>query len=528
MTVRVGINGFGRIGRNFFRAAKQRAPTSSSSPSTTSARSTRWPTCSSTTRCSARCPTTSRSPTTASTSTATTIKVLAERDPKELPWGDLGVDVVVESTGFFTDRDKAAAHLEAGAPLRGRLGAVDRRRRHLRGAASTTTRSTRQAHKVVSNASCTTNCFVPHGQGARRRLRRREGPHDDGPRLHRRPEAGRRPAQRPAPGPGRGHQHHPDLDRRRPRHGLVLESMKGKLDGTSLRVPVPDGSITDFVAVLQDAGDGRRDQRGLPEGRRRPGRCKGMLEYTRRRRSCRATSSADPHCCIFDAGLTMAMGNLVKVLGWYDNEWGYSNRLVDLVAHRRRSANEQDAGEPTPASLRGPRCRSTASGCCCAPTSTSRSRTARSPTTSASAPRCPRSSGCSERGAHVIGVQPPRPAQGQARPEVLDGAGARRAWPSWRPASSCSRTCASTRARRPTTRRSSPSWSRAGRLRQRRLRRRRTGPTPRSSGRRSTLPSAAGRLLRAGGRGAARPARRTRSARSSPCSAAPRSATSSA
>ena len=268
MTVRVGINGFGRIGRNFFRAAKQRGAdidfvaVNDLGSLETMAHLLKYDSVLGTLphddqgRRRA-----------ASRSTATSCRCCPMRDPNELPWGDLGVDVVIESTGFFTSRDTAAPHLEAGAPLVIVSAPCD-------GADATFVYGVNHKdfdfaqHKVDLERELHHQLLRADGQGARRRVRRRAGPDDDDPRLHRRPAARRRPAQRPAPGPRRGDQH-----RARPRTGaarataLVLESMKGKLDGTSLRVPVPTGSITDFTAILQHDGDGRRDQRGVQEGR---------------------------------------------------------------------------------------------------------------------------------------------------------------------------------------------------------------------------------------------------------------------
>ena len=257
-----------------------------------------------------------------------TIKILAERDPKALPWNDLGVDVVVESTGFFTDRDKAAAHLDAGAP------------RVIVSAPATNADATfvvgvnddtfdPETHKVMSNASCTTNCFVPmikvldDAFGVEKGLMTTvhaytgdqalvDGPHSD----LRRARSAAINIIPTSTGAARA-------------TGLVLEAMKGKLDGTSLRVPVPDGSITDFVGVLKQdvtVDEINAAYRAAAES----GPLSKVLVYSED-----PLVSSDivgsPASCTFDSKLTMAMGNLVKVLGWYDNEWGYSNRLVDLV-----------------------------------------------------------------------------------------------------------------------------------------------------------------------------------------------------
>jgi glyceraldehyde 3-phosphate dehydrogenase len=257
-----------------------------------------------------------------------TIKILAERDPKALPWNDLGVDVVVESTGFFTDRDKAAAHMDAGAPfVVVSAPATNADATFVVGVNDDTFDP--EKHKVMSNASCTTNCFVPmikvlddafgvekglmttvHSYTGDQQLV--DGPHSDLRRA-------RGAAINIVPtGTGAARA-----------TGLVLEAMKGRLDGTSLRVPTPDGSITDFVGILKrdvtvdEVNEAYRAAAGT-------GPLAKVLEYS----DAPLVSSdivGSPASCTFDSGLTMAMGNLVKVLGWYDNEWGYSNRLVDLV-----------------------------------------------------------------------------------------------------------------------------------------------------------------------------------------------------
>jgi glyceraldehyde 3-phosphate dehydrogenase len=328
MTVRVGINGFGRIGRNFFRAVKQSGAdidfvaANDLGSVETMAHLLQYDSVM------------GRYPGQVSTSDdgivvdGDTIKIFAERDPKALPWNDLGVDVVVESTGFFTDRDKAAAHLDAGAP------------RVIVSAPATNADATfvvgvnddtydPAAHKVMSNASCTTNCFVPMikvlddafgvEKGLMTTVHAYTGDQSlvDGPHSDLRRARGAAINIVPAStGAARA-------------TGLVLQAMKGKLDGTALRVPVPDGSITDFVGVLKrdvTADEVNAAFRAAAES----GPMAKVLEYS----EAPLVSSdivGSPASCTFDSKLTMAMGNLVKVLGWYDNEWGYSNRLVDLV-----------------------------------------------------------------------------------------------------------------------------------------------------------------------------------------------------
>ncbi|MEY2417918.1 MAG: hypothetical protein QOG90_598 [Actinomycetota bacterium] len=330
MAIRVGINGFGRIGRNFFRAAKQTGAdfdfVAANDPFT---------------------------PTTLAAHLLThdtvlgrwdgvdvevvdegikvngdTLKVLGERDPAKIPWGDLGVDVVVESTGVFSSREQAAAHLEAGAPL------------VVVSAPSAGADATfvvgvnddtfdREQHKVISNASCTTNCFVPMVKvlddafGVERGLMTTVHAYTGTQALVDGPSKDLREARAAAvnviptsTGAARA-------------TSLVLEAMKGKLDGTSLRVPVPDGSITDFTAILN-----REASKEEINDAFRVASEKGSLADVMVYSEAPIVSSdivGSPASCTFDAPLTMVLGNLVKVFGWYDNEWGYSNRLVDLV-----------------------------------------------------------------------------------------------------------------------------------------------------------------------------------------------------
>jgi glyceraldehyde 3-phosphate dehydrogenase len=329
VTVRVGINGFGRIGRNFFRAIAARGAdieivaVNDLGSLKTMAHLLKYDSV------LGVLPNTIEAVEGGISVDGKVLKVLTERDPKALPWGALGVDLVIESTGIFTDRDKAAMHLEGGAPLV-IVSAPSN------GADATIVYGVnhndfqRGTHKVISNASCTTNCFVPmvkvlddafgvenglmttiHAYTGDQSLV--DGPHSDLRRAR-----------------GAAINIVPTSTGAARATSLVLESMKGKLDGTSLRVPVPTGSITDFVANLKRPATVEEINAAFKAAAMGP--LKGILEYT----DAPIVSSdivTNAHSCIFDSDLTMSMGSLVKVLGWYDNEWGYSNRLVDLALH---------------------------------------------------------------------------------------------------------------------------------------------------------------------------------------------------
>ena len=329
MTVRVGINGFGRIGRNFFRAVAARnadieiVAVNDLGSLKTMAHLLKYDSV------LGVLPQTISAVEGGISIDGKILKVVSERDPKSLPWGSLGVDLVIESTGIFTDRDKAATHLEAGAPMV-IVSAPSN------GADATFVYGVnhqdfdKSKHKVISNASCTTNCFVPmvkvlddafgvenglmttiHAYTGDQSLV--DGPHSDLRRAR-----------------GAAINITPTSTGAARATSLVLESMKGKLDGTSLRVPVPTGSITDFVANLKKPASVEEINAAFKAAADGP--LKGVLEYT----DAPIVSSdivTNPHSCIFDSDLTMSMGSLVKVLGWYDNEWGYANRLVDLALH---------------------------------------------------------------------------------------------------------------------------------------------------------------------------------------------------
>ena len=328
MTVRVGVNGFGRIGRNFFRAVQAQGAdieivaVNDLGSVKTMAHLLKYDSV------MRQLPNDIKVSKNGISVDGVEIKVLSERDPKNLPWGELGVDVVIESTGFFTKRDAAAAHLEGGAPLVIVSAPCD-------GADATFVYGVNhkdfdfKTQKVISNASCTTNCFVPIvkvlddafgvEQGLMQTVHAYTGDQSlvDGPHSDLRRARGAAINIVPtSTGAARA-------------TSLVLESMKGKLDGTSLRVPVPTGSIVDFTANLKKAATVEEINAAFKKAAA-SGPLKGVLRYT----EDPIVSSdivGDPHSSIFDAGLTMSMGKKVKVLSWYDNEWGYSNRLVQTT-----------------------------------------------------------------------------------------------------------------------------------------------------------------------------------------------------
>lgn len=329
MTIRVGINGFGRIGRNFYRAVVasgadiEIVAVNDLGSLKTMAHLLKYDSV------LGVLPNDISATDDGIKIDGKTLKVLQVRDPKELPWKALGVDLVIESTGIFTDRDKAAMHLDAGAPLvivsapsNGADATFVYGVNHNEFDAS--------KHKVISNASCTTNCFVPlvkvlddafgvenglmttvHAYTGDQQLV--DGPHSDLRRAR-----------------GAAINITPTSTGAARATSLVMAAMKGKLDGTALRVPVPTGSITDFVANLKKPATVDEINAAFKAAANGP--LKGVLEYT----EAPIVSSdivTNPHSCIFDSDLTMSMGTMVKVLGWYDNEWGYSNRLVDLTKH---------------------------------------------------------------------------------------------------------------------------------------------------------------------------------------------------
>ena len=330
MTVRVGVNGFGRIGRNFWRAVQVQKQAGNSeieivavndiTDNATLAHLLKYDSI------LGRLPFSVSSTDEEIVVDGKGFKGLAVRDPAELPWKDLGVDVVVESTGLFTKRDAAAKHLDAGAkkvvisaPATGEDLTV------VKGVNDTAYDG---SQTIVSNASCTTNCLAPlakvlddllgieqglmttiHAYTQDQNLQ--DGPHKD----LRRARAAALNIVPTSTGAAKA-------------IGLVMPQLKGKLDGYALRVPVPTGSATDLT--FEAGRETSTDEVNAAVKAAAEGSLKGYLRYTEDE-IVSTDIVTDPASCIFDAGLTKVIGNQVKVVGWYDNEWGYSNRILDLV-----------------------------------------------------------------------------------------------------------------------------------------------------------------------------------------------------
>jgi glyceraldehyde 3-phosphate dehydrogenase len=328
MTVRVGINGFGRIGRNFLRAAKGRgaafefvAVNDITDPPTL-AHLLKYDSV------LGRYDGTVEPHQDGLLVDGDVLKVTSERDPANLPWKELGAEIVIESTGLFTDREKAEKHIEAGAqkviisaPAKGEditivMGVND-------GDYQPAT------HNIISNASCTTNCVVPMAKvlddtfGISRGLMTTVHAYTNDQNLLDLPHKDLRRARAAAINVV------PASTGAAKATSLALPQLKGKLDGFAMRVPVPDGSVTDLVCVVGRETTVEEVNQAFEAASRTP-ELKGRLVYT-----------ADPivssdivgssASCTFDSLLTMVIGDMVKIVGWYDNEWGYSNRLVDLV-----------------------------------------------------------------------------------------------------------------------------------------------------------------------------------------------------
>jgi glyceraldehyde 3-phosphate dehydrogenase len=327
--VRVGINGFGRIGRNFFRAALlsgadiEIVGINDLTDNATLAHLLKYDSILG--RLGLPVTYTDDSITVG----GKTIRVFAERDPGNLPWGEVKADIVIESTGFFTKAADAAKHIAGGAKkVIISAPATDEDITIVMGVNHNDYNPA--AHNVISNASCTTNCLAPMAKvldeefGIVRGLMTTIHAYTNDQALMDQPHKDLRRARAAALSII------PSSTGAAKAISLVLPNLKGKLDGFAMRVPVPTGSATDLTVELAKPATAAEINAAIKKASE--GALKGFLSYTEDP-IVSADIVTDPSSCIFDAQLTKAIGTTVKVVGWYDNEWGYSNRLVDLVGH---------------------------------------------------------------------------------------------------------------------------------------------------------------------------------------------------
>ena len=336
MTVRIGVNGFGRIGRNFTRAVLKRPEAdvelvaiNDLSDARVLAHLLRYDSVLGPLESTVKVSDDGQ----IDLDTAS-FKVLAERDPAALPWGDMGVDVVIESTGIFTDRAGASKHLEAGAKkVIISAPATDPDITLVMGVNDD--KYDPDSHNIISNASCTTNCVVPmakvlmdtfgivsglmttiHAYTTEQQLQDQVAVTRKGSPDLRRMRSGALNIVPASTGAAKA-------------ASLVLPELKGKLHGMAMRVPIPVGSVTDLVCVVENPASAEEVNQAYQEAANSQ-RLHGVMVYT----EDPIVSSdivGNPASCTIDSLCTMVMGSMVKVVGWYDNEWGYSNRLIDVI-----------------------------------------------------------------------------------------------------------------------------------------------------------------------------------------------------
>lgn len=328
MTIRVGINGFGRIGRNYFRALLEQGAdieivaVNDLGDTATTAHLLKYDTILG--RLKADVSHTADS----ITVDGHTIKVLSERNPADIPWGELGVDIVIESTGIFTKKADAEKHIAGGAKkVLISAPAKDEDITIVMGVNEE--KYDAANHHVISNASCTTNCVAPMAKvldenfGIVKGLMTTVHAYTNDQRILDFPHSDLRRARAAA------ENIIPTTTGAAKATALVLPQLRGKLDGIAMRVPVPTGSVTDLVITLEREVT-RDEVNAAFQKAAEEGPLKGKLVYTQDP-IVSSDIVSDPASCTFDSLLTMAEGTQVKVIGWYDNEWGYSNRLVDLT-----------------------------------------------------------------------------------------------------------------------------------------------------------------------------------------------------
>ncbi|MFE7357827.1 type I glyceraldehyde-3-phosphate dehydrogenase [Streptomyces sp. NPDC057543] len=328
MTIRVGINGFGRIGRNYFRALLEQGAdieivaVNDLGDTATTAHLLKYDTILG--RLKAEVGHTADS----ITVDGHTIKVLSERNPADIPWGELGVDIVIESTGIFTKKADAEKHIAGGAK-KVLISAPAKNEDITIVMGVNEDKYDAANHHVISNASCTTNCVAPMAKvldenfGIVKGLMTTVHAYTNDQRILDFPHSDLRRARAAA------ENIIPTTTGAAKATALVLPQLKGKLDGMAMRVPVPTGSVTDLVITLEREVT-RDEVNAAFQKAAEEGPLKGKLAYTQDP-IVSSDIVSDPASCTFDSLLTMAEGTQVKVIGWYDNEWGYSNRLVDLT-----------------------------------------------------------------------------------------------------------------------------------------------------------------------------------------------------
>ncbi len=327
MTIKVGVNGFGRIGRNVFRAALQDSDVEIVAVNDLAtpeglAHLLKYDSIHGVLQADISADADSISV------NGTKVKVFAERDPAEIPWASLGVDIVIESTGLFVKREDASKHLQAGAKKV--IISAPAKDPDVTVVLGVNEGDIKPDDKIISNASCTTNCLAPVAKillenfGLVRGFMTTCHAYTNDQKildlLHKDPRRSRAAAVSIIPtstGAAKA-------------IGQVIPQLKGKLDGLSLRVPVSDGSIVDLVAEVERPTDAESINATVKAAAEGP--MKGILQYTEDP-IVSIDVVGNSHSSVFDAQSTMVNGNLVKILSWYDNEWAYSTRLVDLVKY---------------------------------------------------------------------------------------------------------------------------------------------------------------------------------------------------